>query len=84
MEGREKYVNWKRKRGMKMNRGLACHFLIEPLKFVWGLPKWKFYLEKEQFMPGKVRKSDFVYLGIPLIYCSSKLGFAWHQAECYK
>ena len=25
-----------------------------------------------------------VYLGIPLIYCSSVLGFAWLQAECYK
>ena len=24
-----------------------------------------------------------VYLGIPLIYCSSILGFAWLQAECY-
>ena len=25
-----------------------------------------------------------VYLGIPLIYCSSILGSVWRQAECYK
>ena len=28
----------------------ACHFL-KPLKFVWGLPKWK--REKEHFAPGE-------------------------------
>ena len=33
----------------------ACHFL-KPLKFVWGVPKWKFLPGKRHFTPGANRK----------------------------
>ena len=44
-----------RGKGMKMSRGphfFACHFL-KPLKFFWGVPKWKFLTVKKHFTPGK-------------------------------
>ena len=34
-------------------------FFSKPLKFVLGLPKWKFSTGKKHFTPGKVRKNDF-------------------------
>ena len=38
---------------------LACHF-SNPLKFVLGLPKYKFSTGKKHFTPGrKIRKTDF-------------------------
>ena len=51
----------------------ALHFL-KPLKFVWGVPKWKiFYREKAYFPPGKIGKSDFA--------ASEK--YSSYASECY-
>ena len=57
-EGKFKKGRWK----LKMEGGKvtnACPF-SKPLKFVLGLPKWKFSSGKKHFTPGKkVRKNDF-------------------------
>ena len=45
VKGEEENLQWKEGGKYEMNREpfffFACHFL-KPLKFVWGVPKWKF------------------------------------------
>ena len=56
--------NWKWKgEGMKMSGGLfslffSCHF-FKTLKFVWGVPKWKFLRGKKMKMGNFLNLSTF-------------------------
>ena len=70
VKGRWEIKNERGGRSMKMSRGLffffALHFL-KPLKFVWGVPKWKISTgkkhiscrEKHISRREKIGKSDF-------------------------
>ena len=55
----EKLPNEEMRRGPFFFFFFASHF-SKPLKFVLGLPKWKFSTGKKHFTPGKkIRKNDF-------------------------
>ena len=63
---RRKKENCKREGG-KVTKGggdlffffFFCFYFSKPLKFVLGLPKWKFSTGKKHFTPGKNQENDF-------------------------
>ena len=58
VKGEVENLKWKEEK-MENEERTFFHF-SKPLKFVLGLPKWKFSTVKKHFTPGKkIRKNDF-------------------------